>query len=54
MHAASNYHLTPQRNEGISKVEFVPFEKVSERLENSYLMIRWIWESFQRQNEFIG
>jgi 8-oxo-dGTP pyrophosphatase MutT (NUDIX family) len=54
MHAASNYQLTPQRNEGISKVEFVPFEKVSERLENSYRMIRWIWESFQRQNEFIG
>jgi 8-oxo-dGTP pyrophosphatase MutT (NUDIX family) len=54
MTAKTNQKLIPQHNEGITKVEFVPFESVSERVENSYLMIRWIWESIQGQNEFIG
>lgn len=47
MSASNNYQLSPQHNEGISKVEFVPFEKVSHKLDNSYPLIRWIWESYR-------
>lgn len=54
MTAAPPHSLSPQSSEGIAKVEFVPHEFVSDRLENSYPMIRWIWESIQGQNEFIG
>ncbi|MFM7663506.1 MAG: NUDIX hydrolase [Bacteroidota bacterium] len=54
MSASSNHRLYPQHNEGISKVEFVPFEKVSGKLDNSYPLIRWIWESYKGQNQLNG
>ncbi|MBM3164786.1 MAG: NUDIX domain-containing protein [Bacteroidetes bacterium] len=54
MKAGHNSVLFPQKKEGITKVEFVPVNSVDARLENSYPMIRWIWESLRATIEFIG
>lgn len=48
MSVDSGFTLTPQRNEGITRVDFVDFSEVKQLIKDSYPMIQWIVEEIQK------